>query len=80
LPRLIQQGDLLATLAQLFRARLPENAGEDSVSILPLLEGKSEPVRSNSVSCSIHGVPSLRQGDWKIILGNPSHAGAVTEK
>ena len=79
-PQLIQQGDLLATLAQLFRARLPENAGEDSVSILPLLEGKSEPVRSNSVSCSVHGVPSLRQGDWKIIFGNPSHAASALKE
>ena len=35
-PQLIQQGDLIATLAQMFRVKLPDNAGEDSVGILPL--------------------------------------------
>ena len=46
---------------------MPENAGEDSVSLLPLLEGGTDPVREHVVSASISGVPALRQGAWKYI-------------
>ncbi len=35
--------DLLATCAEIVGDRLPDNAGEDSVSILPLLQGKPGP-------------------------------------
>ena len=46
---------------------LPDNAAEDSYSLLPLLTGADQPVRETSVSCSINGVPSLRVGSWKYI-------------
>lgn len=64
---LIHQADLLATLADLLNKKLPENAGEDSFSLLPLLRGNKEPIRQTAVSCSIRGVPSVRDGDWKYI-------------
>lgn len=66
--QLVQQADLLATLADILGAPLPENAGEDSFSLLPLLRGQDRPVREHAVNCSMRGVPSVRQGAWKLIL------------
>lgn len=64
---LVHQADVLATLADIWEAPLAEDAGEDSLSILPLLEGQAESVRSTSVSCSINGTPSFRMGRYKLI-------------
>ena len=66
-PQLVHQADLLATFAEVFGQPLPGGAGEDSVSLLPLLQGKEEPVREHAVSASIRGVPAVRKGDWKFI-------------
>ena len=65
--QLAQQSDFLATFAELLGTRLPDNAGEDSVSLMPLLKGGDQPVRGNAVSASIGGVPALRSGNWKYI-------------
>jgi len=65
--QLVHQADLLATFAAILDKPLPANAGEDSFSLMPLLQGGTEPVREHAVSCSIRGVPSLRQGSWKWI-------------
>ena len=66
-PQLIHQADLLATFADIWDVELPETAGEDSFSLMPLLQGDDQPIRETSVSCSIRGVPSLRRGNWKYI-------------
>jgi arylsulfatase A-like enzyme len=67
--QLICHSDLLATCADLLGARLPANAGEDSVSILPALLGTDRsPLREAVVHHSIHGMFSLRQGAWKLAL------------
>ncbi|MBT5927524.1 MAG: arylsulfatase [Verrucomicrobia bacterium] len=66
---LIHQADLLATFAQILEVELEANEGEDSFSLLPLLRGQTgNSPRATSVSCSIRGIPSVRQGPWKIIL------------
>lgn len=65
--QLVHQADLLRTFAEVLGTTLPENAGEDSVSLLPLLKGGSDPVREHAVSASISGVPALRSGSWKYI-------------
>ena len=70
--QLVHQADLFATIADILGFSLPSNAGEDSFSLLSLLEGKDNPVRENAVSASISGVPSLRLGSWKLILGSGS--------
>jgi hypothetical protein len=57
----------MATFAEILGTRLPENVGEDSVSLLPLLEGSDEPVRQSAVSCSVDGMPGVRLGHWKYI-------------
>ena len=61
--------DLLATCAAILGEKLPDNAGEDSVSILPLLRGVDEPLRETVVHHSIQGMFALRQGRMKLIFG-----------
>jgi len=70
--QLVEQADLMATFAEILGIKLPDNAGEDSFSFLAPMQGKNKPVRENSVSCSITGVPSLRAGKWKLISGSGS--------
>jgi arylsulfatase A-like enzyme len=64
---LVHQADLLRTFADLLGAELPDNAAEDSFSMLPLLKGGGDPVRLHAVSNSISGVPAVRAGHWKYI-------------
>jgi arylsulfatase A-like enzyme len=65
--QLVHQADLIATLADILGAKLPDNAGEDSFSLLPLLKGHDQPVRATAVSCAASGVPGFRSGSWKLI-------------
>ncbi|MEK7995417.1 MAG: arylsulfatase [Planctomycetota bacterium] len=65
---LVHQADLIATLADILGRKLPDNAGEDSFSLLPLLKGGDKPVREHAVSCASSGVPGLRRGPWKLVL------------
>lgn len=61
--------DLMATAAEITGYDLPDNAAEDSVSILPdLLGTASGPVREATVHHSINGSFSIRQGKWKLEL------------
>jgi len=67
--QLVHQADLMATIADILNISLPDDAGEDSFSLLPLLQGSKDPVRDNAVSTSIYGLPGLRVGNWKYIPG-----------
>jgi len=61
--------DLMATCAEIVGAKLPNNAGEDSVSLLPALLGTATvPLREAVVHHSIAGHFALRQGQWKMEL------------
>jgi arylsulfatase A len=64
--------DLMATSAEILDVKVPANAGEDSVSILPLLMGKNLPVREAVVHHSINGMFALRQMSLKLIFGKGS--------
>lgn len=66
-PQLVLQADLIATFADVLQTKLPETAGEDSFSFVPLLKGEDKPVRESSVNCASSGLPSVRQGPWKLI-------------
>ena len=68
--QLVHQADVIATIADVLGSKLPENAGEDSFSILPLLKGSDQPIRQHAISCSSRGVPALRDGHWKLVFGN----------
>ena len=61
--------DWMATCADILGAKLPETAGEDSVSLLPALLGQARgPLREAVVHHSINGSFSIRQGPWKLEL------------
>ncbi len=72
--------DLLATAADLHNQTLPANAGEDSISMLPLLTGGTEPVRDEVISHSCFGAFSLRKGPWKAVYGTKGSGGWVAPK
>lgn len=65
--QLVYQADLIRTFADVFDVKLPNTAGEDSFSLMPLLKGGDQPIRNNAVSASIGGTPALRSGNWKYI-------------
>ena len=59
--------NLLATCAEITGQEIPENAGEDSYSILPLLINKdAKSAYEMVVHHSIHGKFSIRKGKWKL--------------
>ena len=65
--------DLMATAASLVDYGLPEDAGEDSYSILPALVGEpcEPPLRGEIVHNSIQGNFAIRQGEW-VFIDSPS--------
>ncbi len=71
---LVCLGDLLATVADILGKKLPRDAGEDSYSFLPVLKG-GEATRDNLVHHSVNGMFSIRDGEWKLVLGKGPGAG-----
>lgn len=66
---LIGQVDLLATCADMLGVTLPESAGEDSISMLPLLRGEaSAAARETLINHSVNGSFAIRLGKWKLCL------------
>jgi len=63
--------DLLATFADICGAKLPADAGPDSFSLLPVLEGRQpedKPVRGPIVmQAGSSSALMIRSGDWKLI-------------
>lgn len=62
------QSDYLATIADIVGATIPDNAGEDSYSIYPLMKGKNinQNVRGAVIHHSFTGHFSIRDGKWKL--------------
>lgn len=61
--------DFIATCAEITGAKLPANAAEDSVSLLPALLGTAKgPLREATIHQSHGGDLALRQGPWKLIF------------
>ncbi len=62
--------DLMATVASILHVSLPDDAGEDSFSLLPELLGqKHKPIRSSIVYHALDGMFALRVGSWKLVEG-----------
>jgi len=61
--------DLMATVAGLLGAKLPDNAGEDSFNILPALVGEKldKPIREATVHHACSGKFAIRKGNWVLI-------------
>ena len=64
--------DLLATAASINGFPLPDNAGEDSFDMLPVLTGGKDPVRPYTLHQTMSLALAIRQGDWKYL----DHAGS----
>jgi arylsulfatase A len=64
--------DFMATFADLFEVNLPDNAAEDSYSLLPVLSGRKpeHPLREATICQSWWGIKCIYQGPWKLIVGN----------
>lgn len=66
--QLVCLSDLMATCAEILGAPLPENAGEDSVSLMPVFREPGTAVREHVVSHSIDGKFAIRDREWKLVL------------
>jgi len=65
--------DLMATCAAVAGATLPDGAGEDSFSTLPLMLGRDWATpRAPVVHHSGNGTFAVREGKWKLILSDGS--------
>jgi arylsulfatase A-like enzyme len=67
--QLVSLVDFMATCADIVQAKVPANAAEDSVSLLPVLLVKATaPVHDAVVFHSINGAFGIQQGNWKLEL------------
>lgn len=65
--------DFMATCAEITGFSMPDNVGEDSFSLLPLMQGKNWTVpRASVIHHSSNGIFSLRDGKWKMVFGSGS--------
>lgn len=77
-PRVVQPGsssgqlvcltDLFSTCAEIAGVSFPDDAGEDSVSLMSILEGEDRGVRDVAVHHSISGKFAIRDARWKLVL------------
>ncbi len=68
--------DIYATLAEIVGHDLAFDEGEDSVSLLPILDGTADaPVRKTIVHHSLNGTFAIRRGDWKLVVDNLGSGG-----
>ena len=72
--------DFMATCADIVGTKLPADAGEDSVSMLPnLLGSNSGALREATVHHSFLGTFAIRQGKWKLVT-DPHSGGWSTPR
>jgi len=72
--------DLLETLGEITGTELPDDAGEDSVSMLPLMKGDTyAPTRRGIVHHSVDGTFGIRAGDWKLLTCRGSGGWSLSE-
>lgn len=80
--RTIAMTDVLRTLADVTGATLAADAGEDSVSFLPVLRNAAYdgPLHEAIVMHSDAGAFAIRQGNWKLLLAPGSGAASDQQK
>ena len=75
---LICHTDFMATVAEIVGYDLPENAAEDSHSLLTLYRGSHREIVPPVVNHSARGNFAVRQGDWKLVLGAKDQPAGVS--
>jgi len=67
--QIISLVDIMATCADAVGVKLPESAAEDSVSLMPVLQGEAvkAPLHEAVICHSISGVFVVRKGNWKLL-------------
>ena len=67
---LISVADIMATVAEVIGHEIPDDAAEDSLSLLPVLKGNQleTPLHEAVVCHSNSGHFAIRQGKWKILF------------
>ena len=65
---IISLTDFYATFAEMTGYEMPDNEGEDSFSMYPLLSGKGKSLRKDIVHHSIDGYFSIRSAEWKLLF------------
>ena len=66
--QLVCLSDLMATCAEFLGDTLPDDAGEDSLSMMPLFCETGAANRTTVVHHSISGKFAIRSGRWKLVL------------
>lgn len=64
--------DVFKTISEIIGHKVPADAGEDSVNLLPTLMDPTKSVRKDLIHHSSAGKFAIRQDDWKLILGQGS--------
>jgi arylsulfatase A len=64
--------DIFATCAEIVGAELGDRFAEDSLSLLPMLNGDDVARKSPVIHHSANGMFAIRDGKWKLVLGNGS--------
>ena len=66
---LVSLNDLMRTCAEIVDYPLPDNAAEDSISMMPLFEGKfTDASRTQHISLSPDNRVTFRDKNWKLIV------------
>lgn len=72
-PETVCLTDLFATVADVIQAEVPPEAAPDSFSLWPLMKGETwKRPRPPVIHHSAAGMFAIRQGRWKLVLGNGS--------
>lgn len=67
--QLVSLVDFMATCADILQVKIPGNAAEDSVSLLPIFKGQATaPVQDAVVLHSVDGAFAIQQENWKLVL------------
>ena len=61
--------DLYATVAEIVGTEAEGTSGQDSHSLVPVLQGSGSSGRTSAVHHSARGMFAIRKGSWKLIAG-----------
>ena len=64
---LVSQVDFMRTFANMVGVTLPDQAGEDSFDMMPLIQGKDVVVRESHIAHTLRGQLAITSGRWKLI-------------